>query len=116
MKKIIVFAVHPDDETLGSGGTLLKHKANGDEIHWLICTSLDVKDKNYQRRELEINKVNEMYKFDSIHNLRLPTTTVDEFPIRDLIKLISNIFFEIKPNTIYIPFKQYIHSYQRKIF
>ena len=43
MKKIIVFAVHPDDETLGSGG-ILKHD-KWDEIHWLICTSLDVKDK-----------------------------------------------------------------------
>ena len=39
--KILVVATHPDDETLGCGGTLLKHKANKDEIHWLICTSLN---------------------------------------------------------------------------
>ena len=39
--RILVVAVHPDDETLGCGGTLLKHKANGDKIHWLICTSLN---------------------------------------------------------------------------
>ena len=38
-KKIIVIAVHPDDETLGCGGTLLKHKAQGDDIIWLICTT-----------------------------------------------------------------------------
>ena len=36
--KVLIIAVHPDDETLGCGGTLLKHKNNGDEIHWLICT------------------------------------------------------------------------------
>ena len=42
MKTILVVAVHPDDETLGCGGTLLKHKDNGDEIHWIIAT--DVKN------------------------------------------------------------------------
>ena len=43
MKKIIVVAPHPDDETLGCGGTLLKHKADGDEIYWLIVTNISEK-------------------------------------------------------------------------
>ena len=38
--KVLVIAVHPDDETLGCGGTLLKHKANGDDIYWLIVTTI----------------------------------------------------------------------------
>ena len=40
MKKIIVISAHPDDETLGAGGTLLKHKENGDELYWLIVTNI----------------------------------------------------------------------------
>ena len=43
MNKILIMAVHPDDETLGSGGALLKHKANGDQIHWVIAT--DIKEQ-----------------------------------------------------------------------
>ena len=39
-KKVLVIAVHPDDETLGAGGTLLKHKAKGDEIHCIFCTDI----------------------------------------------------------------------------
>ena len=39
-QRILVIAVHPDDETLGCGGTLLKHAANSDKIHWLIKTLL----------------------------------------------------------------------------
>ena len=40
--KILVIAPHPDDETLGCGGTLLRHKANGDEISWVIVTDISV--------------------------------------------------------------------------
>ena len=39
--KILAIAPHPDDETLGCGGTLLKHKNNGDEINWLIITDIN---------------------------------------------------------------------------
>ena len=41
MKNILVVAPHPDDETLGCGGTLLKHKKEKDQIHWLIITKID---------------------------------------------------------------------------
>ena len=34
----LVFAPHPDDETLGCGGTLYRHKNSGDELFWLIIT------------------------------------------------------------------------------
>ena len=40
MSKIIIISAHPDDETLGAGGAILKHKKNGDEIHWLIVTGV----------------------------------------------------------------------------
>ena len=58
--KVLVVAVHPDDETLGCGGTLLKHKANGDKIHWLICTTLNKKHSYYRNRDKEISKVSKL--------------------------------------------------------
>jgi len=33
MSKVLVISVHPDDETLGAGGTILRHTANGDEVY-----------------------------------------------------------------------------------
>ena len=38
MKKILVIAAHPDDEALGCGGSLLKSKSLGHEIHLLFMT------------------------------------------------------------------------------
>lgn len=114
--KILVITVHPDDETLGCGGTLLKSKVNGNEIHWLICTTIDKNHSYYETREREIKKVSKMYGFDSVHNLRLETTKVDEYSLNDLIGKISNVINVVKPNTIYLPFKSDIHSDHRKIF
>ena len=54
MKKVIVISAHPDDETLGCGGTLLKHKAKGDQTHWVICTRLNKNHRYYKSREKEI--------------------------------------------------------------
>ena len=45
MDDILVLAIHPDDETLGAGGTLLRHKAEGQRIHWLIATSMYHRDQ-----------------------------------------------------------------------
>ncbi|WP_419767373.1 PIG-L deacetylase family protein [Arcobacter sp.] len=114
--KVLIIAVHPDDETLGCGGTLLKHKANGDEIHWLICTTIDKKHDYYETREKEIEQVSKLYKFDTVYNLRLKTMQVDEYSMSELISKISKVVNEIKPTIIYLPFKGDVHSDHRKIF
>lgn len=114
--KVLTVAVHPDDETLGCGGTLLKHKADGDEINWLICTSVDIKHNDFDSRKKEIDEVSKIYKFDSVHDLQLKTTQVDEYNISELIGKISQIINKIKPNIIYLPFKEDIHSDHRRIF
>ena len=114
--KVLIIAVHPDDETLGCGGTLLKHKAKGDEIHWLICTTIDENHSYYETRKKEIEKVTELYDFDSVHNLRLKTMQVDEYSMSELVGKISKVISEIEPNIIYLPFKGDVHSDHRKIF
>ena len=120
MKSVLVVAVHPDDETLGCGGTLLKHKDNGDEIHWLIAT--DIKESEgvnrdvVKKREEEINKVKKLFDFSSVNKLGLSTTKVDEYSTSDLISKISSIINEVKPDIIYLPFHGDVHSDHKHIF
>lgn len=114
--KILVVAVHPDDETLGCGGTLLKHKANGDQIHWLICTTLNKNNNYYHIRKNEIKKVSKLYNFNSYHHLEFETSKIDQYSMVELIDKISGVINQIKPNTIYLPFRGDVHSDHKKIF
>jgi hypothetical protein len=36
----LVVSPHPDDETLGAGGTLIRHKRSGGQIYWLNVTNM----------------------------------------------------------------------------
>jgi LmbE family N-acetylglucosaminyl deacetylase len=118
--RVLVVAVHPDDETLGCGGSLLKHKAGGDDIYWLICTGMHEKDgfkkDDINKREKEIETVAEMYGFNGTHKLGLSTMKVDECSISDLVSRISKVMIEVKPNIVYLPFNGDAHSDHRKIF
>ena len=113
--KILVVAVHPDDETLGCGGTLLKHKHDGDEIYWLICTKTDENSDYYTTRENEIKQASDAYKFDGVFSLGLNTMRVDEYSMSELIGKVSKVISEVKPNIIYLPFKSEIgeHPFPR---
>lgn len=120
MNRVVIIAVHPDDETLGCGGTILKHLANGDEVNWIICTDMKESDgfnkSQIKVRTEEIKKVGNLYGFKSIHELGLSSTKVDQYPISEIISKISLIFNKIKPNIIYLPFSGDIHSDHQYIF
>ncbi len=120
MKTVLVVAPHPDDETLGCGGTLLKHKASGDKIHWLIVTRIDEEagfsTERISARSHEIKTVSTMYGFDSVANLNLPTTKLDILPIQQLIEMIGDAILKIRPEILYVPFPGDIHTDHRVVF
>ena len=120
MNKVLVIAVHPDDETLACGGTLLKHKSNNDKIHWLIATDIKesegFKKSTVEKRKNEINKVENLFNFDSVSKLGLSTTKVDDYSMNSLIEKISSVINKIRPDIIYLPFKGDIHTDHKKIF
>tara|TARA_Y100001935_G_C17310048_1_gene515208 strand:+ start:4283 stop:4951 length:669 start_codon:yes stop_codon:yes gene_type:complete len=114
MNNILVIAPHPDDETLGCGGTLFRHKNDGDKIYWLIVTGIS-KDlgwtkESIKKRDNEIEIVAQKYGFSDVFNFRFPTTKIDTLPISDLVGRITDIYRIIKPNIIYMPFAFDVHT------
>ncbi len=116
INKVLVVSVHPDDETLGCGGTLLKHKDAGDETHWLICTHVNNNREFSAVRDEEIKEVSKSYQFNSVTNLMLDTMRVDEYSMSELVQKISQVIKDVEPNIIYLPFRGDVHSDHRVIF
>lgn len=120
MNKVLVLAVHADDETLGCGGTLLKHKSCGDEIFWLIATSVSAgkyfTKKDVLRRKAEIKKTASMYGFEKVYQLGIPAMMADRVARKKMIDRISRIFNHVKPNIVYLPFRSDVHSDHRTVF
>ena len=119
MTNIVIVAPHPDDETLGSGGTLLRHQSQGDSIHWLIVTAMtpDLFDAaRMARREKEIEAVAAAYKFKSVTALGYPTARLDRVPQDELVGAIGAVFEKVSAGTIYLPHPADAHSDHHVVF
>lgn len=122
MNKALVVAVHADDETLGCGGTLLKHKAQGDEIYWLLLTGptrnhpSQFTDERIEARKEIVGRIRDAYGFDGLEYLELPTQLLHTLDLRDIIKKISEVLKRIQPNVVYTMFANDVHSDHRVAF
>ena len=117
MNKVLVVSAHPDDETLGAGGTLLKHKSNGDQLFWLNGTKID--DKNpinltkSKERKKEIQKVIKLYGIEEFFQLNYISTKLNSLTKLPMIQDISEIFTYVKPEIIYVVNRNDAHSDHR---
>ncbi|MDA8742121.1 PIG-L family deacetylase [bacterium] len=120
MKSMVVIAPHPDDETLGCGGTILKEKSAGSEVHWIVVTEisqkLKVTDEQKMKRAVEINEVAKAFDFNSFEILRFPAAELDTVPIYDLIDSLTTCVRRINPSDIYLPYPGDAHSDHKAVF
>ena len=111
---VLVVAPHPDDETLGCGGTLLKHTNSGDKIYWMIVTNIQSEngwsEEEVQKRQKDIHQIADMYGFEKILKLDFLTTMLDTIPYNDLIAKMSVVIQEVKPSIVYLPNRSDVHT------
>jgi LmbE family N-acetylglucosaminyl deacetylase len=120
MTDVLVVAPHPDDETLGCGATLLRHRAEGDAIHWVIVTEMRAElghtPEQMARRQAEIKAVADRYQFASLCALALPTMMLDTLPMREVVSRMGEVFQRLRPSTVYLPFPGDAHTDHRVAF
>jgi LmbE family N-acetylglucosaminyl deacetylase len=120
MKKVILISAHPDDETLGCGGTLLKHLFNNDEVYWLNVTDVFENEgfskERVDSRAHEIERVFNSYGFKEVIKFDYPTMSLESASIKTMIPKISEVFMRIKPEIIYVVNRSDAHSDHRITF
>lgn len=117
--KILAISTHPDDETLGCGGTLLKHREQGDDLHWLIVTQTHApqwSEAVVAQKSTEVDAVAEAYGMREVFRLGCPATSMDTVREADLIDRIRQVVQQVKPETIYLVHGGDVHSDHRAVF
>jgi N-acetylglucosamine malate deacetylase 1 len=118
-RDILVVAPHADDETLGCGGALLRHKAGGDRLHWVIVTSMTARGWSSARRRAraaELRRVAGRYGFASVRELGFPAAGLDAVPRAKLIDRMRAAFSSARPHTLYLPYPGDAHGDHRVAF
>lgn len=107
---VLHVAPHPDDETLGCAGALLKHRHGGDEVHWLVMT------EPAGGTGACVEAIGRAYGFAAVHRLRLPDARLDALPLAELVERTGAVIRAAGPDVVYVPHPGDAHSDHRVAF
>ena len=111
---VLVIAPHPDDETIGCGGTLCLHAGRGDRVCVVYLTSGELglkhlpRNKAWLKREREAAQAARILGVTKQFFLRLPDWFIGEDIARAANKL-RPVLKQACPELIYLPHKQEWH-------
>lgn len=96
--RILVVAAHPDDETLGCGGTITKLTASGHEVHVAILSEGrgDIAAVQAQGREAA-----QVLGVKEVVVCGLPDQVFDTLPLLDVVKVIEGLLEKVGPTTVF---------------
>ncbi len=116
--RILAISAHPDDETLGAGGTLLRHKSEGHSLLWLVVTTAHEPHwtaETIRAKKIEIDKVAAAYGIQQQFSLGFPTGRLDTIALADLMNGIGKAIEEVQPEIVYVVHGGDIHSDHRAV-
>ncbi|MDB2639669.1 PIG-L family deacetylase [Akkermansiaceae bacterium] len=109
-QKILVVAAHSDDETLGCGGTIAKHVAEGNSVHVVFLTdgvgsrnedspeATDAVARDFaSKAALAVLGVSEL----NITSFSFPDNALDAVPRLEIVRSIESVISDIKPDVVY---------------
>jgi N-acetylglucosamine malate deacetylase 1 len=115
---VAIVCAHPDDETLGCGGTMLKHARRGDSLTWIVATQAHEPQWPAATIELkasEVDRVAEAYGA-GVLRLGLPSSRLDVIPQAELIAAVSGAIETAKPEVVYVVHPGDVHGDHADVF
>lgn len=118
--QVLVVSPHPDDETLGAGASLLRHKEEGASIYWANITNIKEEYgysmEDVSNKQLQIENAIKSYGVDGFIDLALKPSSLNDSHIPIIIDKISVFIEKVKPAIMYVPFYGDAHSDHRITF
>ena len=106
-EKVLVVAAHPDDEVLGCGGTIIKHKQANDKVKIIfLADGISSRKVNTNFKEIELRRKHaisssKIMGIDDIRFLDFPDNSLDSVQLLKIIKKVEEIVRQYKPTIIY---------------
>ena len=103
---ILVLAAHPDDETLGCGGTIAKLSNEGNNIHLITFTdggSARTSPGDKADRRSTLHYVSEILGISSYESFDFPDNAMDSVPLIEIVKSIETYINEkdLNPDMVF---------------
>lgn len=120
MKKCLVVCAHPDDETLGLGGTLAIRAEKGEKVFVLIFAdgqfARDKTKKGIENRQKQAKKACEILGVTDVKFLNYEDQKLDTIPLVELAGQIESVIKKWKPDTVYTHYGDDVNQDHRKLF
>jgi N-acetylglucosamine malate deacetylase 1 len=105
--RILTIAAHPDDETLGAGGTLAQLAAGPHEVHVCILTEgVTARHRHVELQQECAVRACEVLGISNVVFCGLPDQRLDSLPLLDVITPIEKCVEEIRPDLVFTHFSQ----------
>jgi LmbE family N-acetylglucosaminyl deacetylase len=104
MKKVLVIAAHLDDEILGCGGTLLRHRSQGDTVDVGIVTCAHEphwSSDDMRKKKQEAQEVDKILGTNRRYYAEFPTVKLNTISSFDLNSRIGKIIEDSNPDVVY---------------
>lgn len=120
--RVLVVAPHPDDETLGVGGTIARLVSEGVPVHVAVVTGhggdwnpIGPPEK-WDITRGECKQAMDVLGVDQLHFRELPTAMLANHPIWETNSTIWELIQQIQPTVMFVPFQFDLHKDHRAVF
>ena len=110
--RVLVVAAHPDDETLGAGGTMARHARRGDEVQ--VCILTDGRAP-YGATECTLRAA-DVLGVKKVVLLGFADQRLDEGALLDVIKPLEQLVADFRPEVVYTHFANDVNQDHRVVF
>lgn len=102
--RVLVIAAHPDDETIGAGGTIARHVGQGDQVYWSVVTQGYHplrSDIELAEARAQVLKVQQVLGIKEVLFCGFPTVKLNTVPYGEISSALQRVVDQVRPDVVY---------------